>query len=177
MKRFTDEDRAVIEEMFRAHRPVKDIASLLGRSVGTIRQIIHHSGWRRPARVTIALRRVPLELANRFDAAKPEEFIAISEAYTEKVRQAEREMKVALRAARQQKINELEALHRADEMPRDVGIIFRRLLGRTLQELGDHYGVTRERIRQICAYYSSDISLDDGEADDLPEQPKLSVVA
>lgn len=171
-KRWTEADVATLRAMYAAHRPMSEIATTLGRTEATTRLRVHYLGLHRPSSITRRLMHAAPELQALFDPDKPNEFTEAAIAYRAAIAAAERSLAERMHAARRAKIAELEATHRVEDMPRNLAIVFSRLLGRTLQDIGDRYGITRERVRQIV-----ERSLVDSVADDEAVAPDVRAAA
>lgn len=143
LRHFTEAEDAVIRADYANHIDVYEIAQKLGRTTGTLRQRILHLGLTRDARKT--------SLAKRFGA----EALAISDDPAE-IRRILHERAIAKKQeqerAREEKVKTaLDEMVAAitDGIDRKVAFQTALLSGATLQQVGDVYGITRERVRQI----------------------------
>jgi DNA-directed RNA polymerase sigma subunit (sigma70/sigma32) len=135
-------------------------AQKLNRSVEVIRQRIHHHHKDlrgRSGAVQRFLNRYGLELLSL--AATPEEAMKV---FYRKQLEA--------RASAKERANKAKEAHYATQIrlmleqinagqPRNYAIFETRATGVSLQRIGDCFGVTRERIRQICEKVAVEVAL------------------
>lgn len=161
-RKFTEEEIADIREGWNRSEPIEDIAARWNRSFGVIRQQIHKMqnlgtlGTRDPAK-TMLLKRygeaalaageTPAEALRKMGEAKQAAFAAAINAS----RSAKQKFKdMALSAMR-------EAISSGSE--RNAAIFAARAEGVTLEEIANEFGITRERIRQICSAHAQVLAL------------------
>lgn len=159
---FSEDELAYICDAWTKNVPVEDMADHLNRSFGVIRQ-------------TILRLRQKGEIAGR-DPAKTrllrlygEKALAAGSTPAEALRKMNEAKQVALAAAmnasreakRKHHTRALEKLQADIESgaDRDAAIFACRAEGVSLEDIGQSINVTRERIRQICNRYASDIAL------------------
>jgi hypothetical protein len=155
-RKITPSEWQMIREAWERYDSVESIAERLGGiSENSLRQRLFQAGFRRVQAVArYAARCTPAQkeiLLHQGEAA----FIAAMKASDEAERVALQEAKAVRR-----EINKRSARHAVkqaerngtfDGMSRNEIIRWKReVAGLTLQEIGDEYGVTRERIRQLC---------------------------
>lgn len=169
IKRFTPEDDEIIRSDFAASVPIEETAVKLGRSYGVLRQRIFYLGLRRDGRKT--------KLAKKFGM----DVLQISDDPNEIVRvMAERQaaQKAAVKAERAAKSKAaIEALEKAlaEGTDRKTAYQAAMLGGATLQQVGDHQGITRERVRQIVSDQRSQLAEKEAECRTCGEPFKRNV--
>ena len=151
-RRFTIEERLAIRDDYLRYVPIRETAVRLGRSEGVVGQEIHRQKLRRSGLVSHAMRWAPGHLLA--DVGKVSDNVFIQRCYdwredmlagvqaqsdADKARAAE-EMAVAAAA-----IDQRADLDRVEKM------IAKRMLGMTLESIGDQHGLTRERVRQLTS--------------------------
>lgn len=161
-RRFSPEDRAYIREAWANHVPLEDIAEKLGRSFGVIRQVIFH--FKRKGEITT---RNPAK--TRLLRQYGEDALAAGETPTEALRRIAEAKQIAFAAAvhastsarRKRYDHAMQAMRDAIAagMDRNAAIFACRAEGVTLEEIAAEFGVTRERVRQICNAHASVIAL------------------
>jgi excisionase family DNA binding protein len=150
--RFTPEDDAIIAADYKAYVPTTETAEKLGRSDGVIRQRILRLGLRRSNNASRMLEWAPEHLAKELKSGQLEgaEFVRLCHEWrdneTERLKQQQSERAQQIQADMLKQSAEIDA--RAD-LTRKEKIRAKRMIGLTLQEVADQYGLTRERIRQI----------------------------
>lgn len=159
MRRFSDEDDAIIKADYAAFVPVEEIALKLGRSIGTLMQRVLHLGLRRDGRKTRLAARFGAEvLAVSDDPAEiRHHLIAVAKAKNDE-RAAIQEAKIVAAIADMQAVLD-------GGVERSVAFKAAMLQGATLQAIGDQVGLTRERVRQIV------------HSRYIPKQPRTVVCA
>ena len=142
--KLTGEEKAYLKEQFLAHVPVEDIAKVLNRSYGVLKQCIHNMGLKRDVSRTKLVQRYGLGVLDLADM--PEKIRAVIKARTD----AEKEVKKAEQAqAVNHALDYMVTAIEAGTAKRDA-IQQARLAGVTLQQIGTRLGgITRERVRQI----------------------------
>lgn len=153
-QRFTAEEIAYIREQWAANAHARDIAAALGRSEAVIRQaIFHKSKDLRGLRSTLfnKLRtRTGLDLAAPPTKAEADraaqEFVRLRR---EAVATARREMRERATAIRHRALTDMRAAIVAGT-DRNEAIFNARSAGAHLEEIANEFGITRERVRQIC---------------------------
>lgn len=162
MTRFTDEDRAYITAAWARHDLVEDIADKLGRSFGVVRQEIlrlrrgGHIETRDPNKTrllrqygeaALAAGATPAEALKKMAEAKEAAFSEARDAAASAKRKYRDQVLTALRASV------------AAGADRNACIFAARADGVSLEEIGAEFGLTRERIRQICNAYAQEVAL------------------
>lgn len=141
---YTPEDLEAIRHEYLAYVPLEDIANKLGRSVGSIRQQVYRLGlWRDGRRTHLSRKFAP--------AAYDPRPVDVIVAELKAAEQKKKEERDAEQEARIVKMLE-QAVSAAAFGASRKAVMQRALLeGATLQEIGDAFGVTRERVRQITS--------------------------
>jgi hypothetical protein len=149
MRRFTDDEDTIIVQDYAAYVPTDEIVAKIGRSEQTVRQRIRRLGLHRSSTITRRLPSAPDHLGRRVRELEPDEWIFAYDAWREEERR-----KAADDAA--QADERAHALHAAqaaeidsDDSPRNQKMSAMRALRLDNEEIAKHYGITRERVRQI----------------------------
>lgn len=144
--RYSDEEKAYIQEAFLNHVTIPQMAKHLGRTTGNLHQFIFHNGMHRDARKTILARKYGVDVLKVHD--DPEQIKIIMETIKAKEHEAKKLRKQeSIKAV----LNEMLAKI-ANGVPRKEAFQEARLRGATLEEVGSSVGITRERVRQITDY-------------------------
>lgn len=152
IKRFTPEEDAYIRQEWAKNTPVEQIAQALSRSEGVVRQRILHK-----LRDLVGTRSaLGTRLVNRYGhevlgaGGTPEEIHARLKEIQEQATAKARASAHAKWLAKQRMA--INAMHEAIAAgtPRNMAIAECRSAGVTLERLGEEFGITRERVRQIC---------------------------
>lgn len=143
MRRFTPDEDAIIRVRHGAHVRYDDIAAELDRDTGTVRQRMLKLGLHRDPALTILRKNFGAWV---IDVGDPIKVMQIIDAENAKAKLAALSAQAAWEAAR---LRDLDALI-SGGLGRNHAIRKIRATGLTLQMIGTHLGVTRERIRQIC---------------------------
>jgi hypothetical protein len=150
IRHYTPADREVVRRDYTAFVPVEQTARRLNRSPESIRQQILHMGLHRRGRVSLALTWAPRHLRALFGTLPDDEWVdRCYEWRSGRERQrADRE-----RQARERQDRQLAAIGAAilarKGMSRDEKIVAMRVRGLALLAIGQQFGLTRERVRQI----------------------------
>lgn len=143
-KRFTTEEDEKIRAMFIADKPVEEIADETGRTISSVRKRVFDMRLRRDGRRVKLQKRYGIEIPPGQDA------IAAIRQMREQTEQesARRDREHKERVARV--LDEVETGVRAG-LSRTF--LFRAAMadGATLQAIGDRFGISRERVRQLVA--------------------------
>lgn len=148
-ERFTDNDHAKITEWYESYVPVSQIAKAMGRSEGVISQHVLRLGLSRSGSVSCSLRSAPTFLKRILMEEGEEAFLKAEREWEETKRAGKQKAKEFNRSAHLHRVKTLCATANVDAMSRTDAMKFMYSIGMTLQEIGDKYGLTRERIRQI----------------------------
>jgi len=150
IRRFTPEEVALLTKMYLEYAPTIEIARVLGRDEGTVRQKVLHLGLRRSKYVSRALGWAPPHIRERVSTLSANEFLEECHAWREKQHEScrllskeEGERRFTEIAATCAEIDASLALSRNEKM------IAKRIAGATLQFVGNQHGITRERVRQL----------------------------
>lgn len=142
IKRMSDQDKAIIEDMWANYVHTEVIAETVGRSEGVIRQYILRHCPPRNGSIIHALKRSPDHIKRVLFERGEEEFLRVLDKWEKAtVRTKTQETQDHIRARMVGKT--FEGMSRNDIMRK------KRRMGMTLQAIGDEYGITRERVRQI----------------------------
>jgi len=159
---FSEEDYAYIIKAWNESIPLEDIADKLGRSFGATRQKVlklqrlGRLGTRDQAKTrllkrygeaALAVAATPAEALKKLSEAKQIAFAAAVN---------------ASRAAKRKRYDYALTVMRADIAAgndRDAAVFACRAEGVTLEEIAAEFGVTRERIRQICNTHAQTIAI------------------
>jgi DNA-binding Lrp family transcriptional regulator len=150
-RKFSPEDIAYLRAEWAKHTPYQEIAAHLGRSPGVIRQRVYHYEKDLPTRVGAAV-----QLVRKFGHAALQNGATVEEAVTktqEAIGAAKAEAKRKAKEAQQAHIRrmlDIADLEISTGADRNEVIFKTRHAGLTLEIMGQHFGITRERIRQIC---------------------------
>ena len=149
--RFTVEEDLFIEQQYLNYTPIQDIARVLGRSYRSVAQRIQnaHPNLRgRRGEVTRLVRRHGKE----FLSAHPDlvEAARITRERKIKIFAAAKVAAAEARAVRQRSIIETMHSEIRNGIDRNRAIFNARAQGIQLEKLAAEFGVTRERVRQIC---------------------------
>lgn len=162
MRRFTDEDRLYIRDAWMRNDHLEDIADKLNRSFGVIHQEIFRMKKEgiltsRDASKTRLLRQYGhtalLAVATPAEALKK-----ISDAKRAAFATAIKAARDAKENFRDRAVAEMREKLAAGE-DRDACIFAARAEGVTLETIAVEFGITRERVRQICNAYAQTIAL------------------
>jgi hypothetical protein len=147
--RFTPEDDRIIAEEWGKNTHVNDIAAKLFRDAGTVRQRI--------IRLELPARNGAL---TRMRKRYGDDVMAFGETPTQIVCKTREHVAEAMLIAKQTVAEAKRKVHRftldrlrqqiADGVRRNDAIFEARCAGLTLNTLGEEFGVTHERIRQLC---------------------------
>lgn len=150
---FTPDEDAIIRADYAAHVDVNVTAAKLNRSHGVIRQRIYHHhhdlvNGSRSCRGTRALKKFGVELLEH--GATPAEALDAVEARMIAARASARA--AAIDAKRDHYNYSLKVMldQIANGKPRNQAIFEARMTGLSLEKIARCFGLTRERIRQIC---------------------------
>jgi hypothetical protein len=143
MRRFTPEENARIREWYAAYMPVSEMADRLGRSIGVVNQKIFGLRLHRKGGVLACLKWAPEHLKSRVLEMDAKAFRAACHAWRD-------EYKIAVISRRAAELARVCAdIDRNPDLDRDAKIRAKRMAGVTLQVIGDQYGLTHERVRQL----------------------------
>jgi DNA-directed RNA polymerase specialized sigma24 family protein len=152
-RRFTVADDALIREAYLNQRSLEEVAAQIGCSYGVLRQrIFHHhkdlvNTVRTPAG-TKALKRYGAELMQH--GATPDQAAKAIRSKIIAGKAAARVAAITAKERRSRQMLETMMSEIAAGKDRNRSIFEARMLGLSLESIGQELGVTRERIRQIC---------------------------
>lgn len=150
LQRFTEDETNRVRSDYLAYVPVRDTAYALNRDIGTIRQHILKLNLRRSHTISVLLRNLPSEWKAQAVRLPKEEFLARARAWIHaNVSEAARlhqEEKARIRAYVKFRLDQIFA---SPSMERVEKMVMMRREGATLEEVGDLFGITRERVRQL----------------------------
>lgn len=141
-----EEDIATLKTMWARHYPVAQIAEVLGRSPQTVRQRATVLNLHRDASTTRLVTKHS-DLAHILREKGREAFI---DAVTEKHRRNKEEVTISQTKAASMRQAALAKIT-ASKTNRSEMMKQMRAIGMNMKEIGDHFGISRERVRQIEA--------------------------
>lgn len=148
--RFTPEEVEILKKDYLSYVPLLEIARKLGRSEGVIRQKALHLKLRRSPTLMRVLGWAPGHLKAQVHTMLPASFIkecfewrAVEESKIKADANAEAEAHYLTIIAQSKDIDLNLQLSRNQKM------VAKRMIGMTLEAIGQQYGVTRERVRQL----------------------------
>jgi hypothetical protein len=142
--RISAEQDLILRRDWAAYVPVQEIARKLNRSVGVVRGFVRERKLRRSGPATRAFAWAPDHLKAELPKLGPKAFCAACYAWRKQQCDSAKAEKIAALAAAVAKIVRRRGLSRNEK------IKAMRESGLTLQAIGDRYGLTRERVRQIA---------------------------
>jgi hypothetical protein len=160
--RFTEQEWHDIASMWRAYVPLEDIAEKLNRSFGVIRQCVlklqkQGSIGGRDGTKTRLLKHygeqaleagaTPAEAIRNINAAK-------KAAFTAAISQAEAAKQKRYKLAIEKMKADIES-----GVDRNAAIFAARAEGVTLEQIAVEFGITRERVRQLCVMHAEELAL------------------
>lgn len=140
------EDEAILKRMFFQYYPMEDIAAVLGRSWATCRMRANLNGYRRDSSIS-KLSKKHSELASILRESGVDDFLA---AVRDKISRAAADQRAIKRAAAAKKAEVIAAILASDR-PRGEKMRAMRRAGLNLSQVAAHFGLTRERVRQLQA--------------------------
>lgn len=151
-QRFTLEELETIRKMYLAYAPTLEIANVLGCSEGTVRQKIKWLGLRRSSRVLKLLAWAPEHLKKKLGELGAGEFIERCYHWREDQRGIQHHEQTAGREQFNLEVQaQCAAIDAQHNLPRDAKMAAKRLIGMTLEAIGQQHGITRERVRQLTS--------------------------
>jgi biotin operon repressor/DNA-binding transcriptional regulator YhcF (GntR family) len=154
-RKFTEAEDTLLRQGYQNHISMQDLSLSLGRSEGVLRQRICHYhrdlilSKTRSRSVTVAGKKFGLESLR---AINPD-LRQAAETIQRALKDITDKSKIAAKDARQMRIR--RELTLGDEAiaagkPRNQVIFDLRALGITLEQIGKHHKISRERVRQLC---------------------------
>ncbi len=143
---FTPEENEIIRSDYADYVDVRVIAEKLGRDYGTIRQRLLTMHLKRDRSVLKMLKWCPEHLKPVLKDKGSAAFIEAVNAHSEQVEQSEVILSVEQRAEKDAQIAAIDA---RPELERREKMSAMRAIGMTMAEIGRHFGVSRERVRQL----------------------------
>lgn len=141
---WSEEELATLRHMYASHHHVREIAAALGRSVPTVRLRAHTLGLKRDSRFTILCRKHP-HLAPVLRASGPDAFLRA----LDRAEQEKRAEEAAEKRAKDVKKSAVISDVLGRQIDRNAKMRALRLAGLSLEEIGQLFGITRERVRQL----------------------------
>jgi hypothetical protein len=146
VRRFTAEDVETIRRDWDAYVPLQVMAQKLDRTYGTLRQKVRELGLRRSGPVFKCFQGAPEHLKSRRALLSDEDFIAACKHW----RKQEQRKIAAKRAEDRRQIVEIaRTISRRTDLDRRAKMKLMRKAGATLKEVGQCFGITRQRVDQI----------------------------
>ena len=150
MRRFTDDEDTIIVRDYAGYVPTGEIAAKIGRTEQTLLQRIKRLGLHRSWTIMRALPSAPDHLKGLVGELGPDEWIAAYHAWREEERRkAADDAAQADERARALRAAQAAGLGRNDGLTRNQKMLAMRTLGLNNEEIAKHFGITRERVRQI----------------------------
>jgi hypothetical protein len=143
---FTPEDNEIIRADYADYVDIRVTAEKLGRDHGTMRQRIYTMGLKRDRTVLKMLKWCPEHLKPILKEKGSAAFIAAVNAHSEQLEQSGAELSHEQSEAMAAQIAAIDA---RPELERREKMSAMRAIGLTLREIGEHFGVSRERARQL----------------------------
>jgi hypothetical protein len=143
---FTPEDNEIIRSDYADYVDVRVIAEKLGRDFGTIRARLYAMGLKRDRAILRMLKWCPEHLKPILKEKGSAAFIEAVNAHSEQLEQSGAELSNEQSAEMAAQIAAIDA---RPELERREKMSAMRALGLTLREIGEHFGVSGERARQL----------------------------
>ena len=141
---FTPEDIEIIRADYADYVDARVIAQKLGRDFGTIRQRLYTMGLKRDRTVLKMLKWCPEHLKPILKEKGSAAFIEAVNTHSEQLEQSEAQPERSAEMAAQ-----IAAIDARPELERREKMSAMRALGLTMREIGEHFGVSGERVRQL----------------------------
>lgn len=150
IRRFSPEEDQQIAEQYLAYVPIATIARDLDRLEGVVRQRIHRLGLQRSPAIVLLMRWAPEHLKSQQPDVPEREWIAAVYAWRAQQRKDEADAKAEdVERAHAERIARSAEIDADDDLDRNQKMKAKRLAGLTLEEIGEQYHLSRERVRQI----------------------------
>ena len=146
MRRFTDDEDTIIVRDYAGYVPTGEIAAKIGRTEQTLLQRIKRLGLHRSWTIMRALPSAPDHLKGLVGELGPDEWIAAYHAWREEER---RKVADDVAQADERRAGQAAEFDRNDGLSRNQKMLAMRAVGFNNEEIAKHYGITRERVRQI----------------------------
>jgi DNA-directed RNA polymerase sigma subunit (sigma70/sigma32) len=141
---FTPEENEIIRSDYADYVDVRVTAEKLGRDFGTIRQRLYTMGLKRDRTVLKMLKWCPEHLKPILKEKGSAAFIAAVNAHSEQLEKSGAEVTHSAELPAQ-----ISAIDARPELERREKMSAMRAIGLTLREIGEHFGVSGERARQL----------------------------
>jgi hypothetical protein len=139
-----DEDVATLKTMWGKYYTIEQISEVIGRPIAAVRMRIHKLGLRRKSGITRMVKKHP-SLAHIIREKGVDEFLLAVHSRKEIEEKSTELASAKIEAARQESLARIKAAN----TDRSTKMREMRELGMTLAEVGDFFGISRERVRQI----------------------------
>lgn len=141
---WSQNDLQILHRMFEQYAPLEEIASVLGRSYGTVRLRAYNEGLRRDASISKLAKKHP-SLAPVLREKGVKAFLEALKIHLEAQKAEKQRLKSASSAKTQALITEILAR----QISRNDKMRALRLAGVNMAQIGQLFGLTRERVRQL----------------------------
>ncbi len=148
-RRFTPEEDDIIRAEFADYIQVRATATRLGRDFGTVRQRIFYLRLKRDSAVSKMLTWCPDSLKPILKENGRDAFIDAVNRHAMQLEHNDGVAAESLSAAEQLAMDEAIAEIESSARERKEKMMAMRALGLTLQSIGDRFGISRERVRQL----------------------------
>jgi hypothetical protein len=153
LRRFTPQEDAMLRADFLAYVPMEDIAAKLNRTWGTTRQRVMHLGLHRSHITSKYLKHAPSSLKQQFLSGKIDGETLRQRCIAERVADEQQAREVKQQAwlnRRNERQVMIATILKRDDLSRNDMIRSMRNGGARLEEIAVQFGITRERVRQLC---------------------------
>lgn len=141
---WSDEDAATLKTMWGKYYTIEQVSEVIGRPVSAVKMRIHKMGLRRKSSITRMVIKHPA-LAHIIREKGVDEFL-----HAVHSRKANEEKTTELASVKVEAVRQVAlARIKAANTDRSTKMREMRELGMTLAEVGDFFGISRERVRQI----------------------------
>jgi hypothetical protein len=148
-RRWTPEEDEIIRADFADYIDVRVTAAKIGRDTGTLRQRIYQFHLKRDQGITRLLRWCPEHLKPLLKTRGVDAFREVYDREQQQIREAESEAGPEAKSAEENEEITRRVMEIDSSLERREKMMAMRAIGLTLQEIGDRFGLSRERVRQL----------------------------